>query len=84
MPQVALAERKERAGRLRAAGQRALDHFLAGRVGRDERVLVERGGTGRTEGFAPFRVEGAELAVGSVIAARSDRVADATLCGRAL
>jgi threonylcarbamoyladenosine tRNA methylthiotransferase MtaB len=84
MPQVAMAERKERAARLRAAGERALDRFLAGRLGRVEQVLVERGGMGRTEAFAPFRIEAGELPVGSVVAARGDRVADAALWGRAL
>jgi threonylcarbamoyladenosine tRNA methylthiotransferase MtaB len=84
MPQVPREQRKERAARLRAAGERALAGYLAGRVGRVERVLVERGGMGRTEAFAPFRIEGAPPPVGSVIAVRADRVADATLFGPAL
>jgi threonylcarbamoyladenosine tRNA methylthiotransferase MtaB len=84
MPQVAKAERRERAGRLRAAGERALNGFLAGRVGRIERILVERGGTGRTEAFAPFRIEGAGPPVGSVVTVRGDRIANAALTGPAL
>ena len=80
MPQVAREQCKERAGRLRAAGERALARYLAGRVGKVEQVLVERGGTGRTEAFAPFRIEGA-APVGSVIAVRGDRVANAELTG---
>jgi threonylcarbamoyladenosine tRNA methylthiotransferase MtaB len=84
MPQVAMAERKERAARLRAAGERALDRFLAGRLGRVEQVLVERGGMGRTAAFAPFRIEAGELPVGPVVAARVERVAAAALWGRAL
>lgn len=84
MPQVAREQRKERAARLRAAGERALAGYLAGRVGRVEQVLVERGGTARTEAFAPFRIEGVPLPVGRVVAVRGDRVADATLCGPAL
>jgi threonylcarbamoyladenosine tRNA methylthiotransferase MtaB len=84
MPQVPREQRKERAARLRAAGERALAGYLAGRVGRVEQVLVERGGTGRTEAFAPFRIEGTAPPVGSVIAVRADRVADATLVGPAL
>jgi threonylcarbamoyladenosine tRNA methylthiotransferase MtaB len=84
MPQVAREQRKERAARLRAAGERALAGYLAGRVGRVEQVLVERGGTARTEAFAPFRIEGVPPPVGRVVAVRGDRVADATLCGPAL
>jgi threonylcarbamoyladenosine tRNA methylthiotransferase MtaB len=84
MPQVAKAARKERAGRLRAAGERALARYLAGRVGRIEQVLVERGGTGHTEAFAPFRIKGAAPPLGSVVAVRADRVADAALIGPAL
>ena len=84
MPQVAKAARKERAGRLRAAGEQALVRYLAGRVGRIEQVLVERGGMGRTDAFAPFRIEGTAPPVGSVVAVRADRVADAALIGPAL
>jgi threonylcarbamoyladenosine tRNA methylthiotransferase MtaB len=84
MPQVAKDQRKERASRLRLAGGRALAGYLAGRVGKLEQVLVERGGTGRTEAFAPFRIEGTAPPVGSVIAVRSDRVAGATLTGPTL
>jgi threonylcarbamoyladenosine tRNA methylthiotransferase MtaB len=84
MPQVARAARKERAGRLRAAGERALARYLAGRVGRIEQVLVERGGMGRTEAFAPFRIEGTAPPVGSVVGVRADRLADAALIGPVL
>jgi threonylcarbamoyladenosine tRNA methylthiotransferase MtaB len=84
MPQVAGALRKERAARLRAAGEDALGRFLANRVGRVEQVLVERGGMGRTEAFAPFHIEGVMPAVGSVVAVRGDRVANAALAGPAL
>src|SRR5690606_5504126 len=41
MPQVPVAARRERAARLRAAGDAALGRFLAGRVGRTVSVLVE-------------------------------------------
>jgi threonylcarbamoyladenosine tRNA methylthiotransferase MtaB len=84
MPQVAGAVRKDRAARLRAAGEDALGRFLANRVGRVEQVLVERGGMGRTEAFAPFHIEGVMPAVGSVVAVRGDRVANAALAGPAL
>ncbi|HEX5079518.1 MAG TPA: tRNA (N(6)-L-threonylcarbamoyladenosine(37)-C(2))-methylthiotransferase MtaB [Geminicoccaceae bacterium] len=80
MPQVAKEARRERAARLRAAGARALSRYLAGRLGRTERVLVERGG-GRTEGFAPFRIDGAAPPAGSIVAVRADRLAGAELAG---
>jgi hypothetical protein len=47
-------------------------------------VLVERGGSGRTEAFAPFRIEGTAQPTGSVVAVRADRIADAELTGPAL
>ena len=58
MPQVPAPLRKERARRLRAAGEDAAGRFLASRVGCMERVAVEREGIGRTEQFAPARLEG--------------------------
>ena len=66
MPQVDGAVRRERAGRLRAAGLAVAWRFHAGMVGADVAVVVERGARGHTEVFAPVRLrEGA--AVGSLI-----------------
>jgi threonylcarbamoyladenosine tRNA methylthiotransferase MtaB len=67
MPQVALAVRKERAARLRAAGERALERYLRSQLGRRQRVLVERGGVGRTEGFAAFRFTDGAPAPGALV-----------------
>jgi threonylcarbamoyladenosine tRNA methylthiotransferase MtaB len=58
MPQVPRAEVKERAARLRAAGEKALARYLAAQVGCTHRVLAERGGVGRTEGHALVRFAG--------------------------
>ena len=52
MPQVRGPEIKERAARLRAVGDLALDAHLAGQVGRVHRVLTEGSRVGRTESFA--------------------------------
>ena len=52
MPQVRGAEIKERAARLRAAGEAALGRHLEAQVGRRHRVLTEGIRMGRTEGFA--------------------------------
>ena len=59
MPQVARQESKDRASRLRAAGQRALGRHLDSEIGAVRSVLIERDGFGRTEYFAPVLVDGA-------------------------
>ncbi|GJD80361.1 tRNA (N(6)-L-threonylcarbamoyladenosine(37)-C(2))-methylthiotransferase MtaB [Methylobacterium gregans] len=56
MPPVAPEAIRARAARLREAGAAALLRHLDGEVGRTHRVLAERGGTGRTEGFTPVRL----------------------------
>ncbi|MDF1587145.1 tRNA (N(6)-L-threonylcarbamoyladenosine(37)-C(2))-methylthiotransferase MtaB [Marinimicrococcus flavescens] len=66
MPQVAKDVRKERAGRLRAAGEAALDAFLAGQLGQRRRALIERSGTGHTDHFAPLRVLGEVPPAGTI------------------
>ncbi|MEQ9812772.1 MAG: tRNA (N(6)-L-threonylcarbamoyladenosine(37)-C(2))-methylthiotransferase MtaB [Azospirillaceae bacterium] len=57
--------RKERAARLRAAGDRALARFLDAQAGTVRRVLVERGREGHTEHFARASIDRA-LAPGSI------------------
>ncbi len=54
MPQVPVPLRRERATRLRAAGDAALARFLARRVGGEAEALVETPGRGRTEHYAPI------------------------------
>ncbi|MBP7337307.1 MAG: tRNA (N(6)-L-threonylcarbamoyladenosine(37)-C(2))-methylthiotransferase MtaB [Niveispirillum sp.] len=56
MPQVAGPIRKERAARLRAAGEAQVTRYLASQVGRSANVLIERKGLGRNEGFAEVAV----------------------------
>jgi threonylcarbamoyladenosine tRNA methylthiotransferase MtaB len=51
MPQVRREAVKERAARLRAAGDRAYARHLASLIGTRQSVLIERDGIGRTEGF---------------------------------
>jgi threonylcarbamoyladenosine tRNA methylthiotransferase MtaB len=55
MPQVARDVVKDRARRLREAGEAALKRHLQAEVGARRRVLVETGQLGRTEGFTPVR-----------------------------
>jgi threonylcarbamoyladenosine tRNA methylthiotransferase MtaB len=68
MPQLDRSLVKERAARLRAKGAEAFADHLAAEHGSVRRVLVERGGLGRTEHFTP-----AEIGAGSpgeIVAAR--------------
>jgi threonylcarbamoyladenosine tRNA methylthiotransferase MtaB len=55
MPQVARDVVKDRAARLRQAGEQALARHLAGEIGATRRVLAETETLGRTEGFTPLR-----------------------------
>ena len=56
MPQVKGDVIKDRAKRLRDAGDKALKRHLERLVGTGQEVLVERGGIGRTPCFTPMRV----------------------------
>ena len=56
MPAVPATLRRDRAARLRAAGQRQAAAFHASQVGTEANVLAERGGAGHTEHFAPVRI----------------------------
>ncbi|MEO8668014.1 MAG: radical SAM protein, partial [Bauldia sp.] len=67
MPQLDRALVRERAGRLRSAGNDAYARHLAGERGATRRVLVERGGIGRTEHFTPVAWTGAP---GTIVNAR--------------
>ena len=84
MPQVPKAVRHERAARLRTAGARATAAFLERQIGRRARILVERDGCGRSETFAPFRVEGDGAAPppGEIVTARATHVDGGVIVGR--
>ena len=51
MPQLERSVIKQRAARLREAGEKAYRNHLDSLVGSRQRVLIEQGGIGRTEGF---------------------------------
>jgi threonylcarbamoyladenosine tRNA methylthiotransferase MtaB len=55
MPQVAAAEVKDRAARLRRSGSAALRRHLNAQIGKSLSVLVERGGIARSADFTPVR-----------------------------
>ncbi|MBR0716988.1 tRNA (N(6)-L-threonylcarbamoyladenosine(37)-C(2))-methylthiotransferase MtaB [Bradyrhizobium liaoningense] len=68
MPQVAGAVIKERARRLRAAGEAALQKRLQAEIGATRQVLIESDRQGRTEHYLPVAVAGE--CVGSVVPLR--------------
>ncbi|WP_371130378.1 tRNA (N(6)-L-threonylcarbamoyladenosine(37)-C(2))-methylthiotransferase MtaB [Phenylobacterium sp.] len=67
MPQLQRPVIKDRAARLRAAGEAALARHLARQVGRTVTGLVERDGVARAEDFTEIAFTG-EAAVGSIVA----------------
>src|ERR1700688_570733 len=58
MPQVKGNEIRERAKRLRAAGEAALQKRLASEIGAAREVLIESATQGRTEHFIPVAING--------------------------
>ncbi|HUO90771.1 MAG TPA: tRNA (N(6)-L-threonylcarbamoyladenosine(37)-C(2))-methylthiotransferase MtaB [Rhizomicrobium sp.] len=78
MPRPDTAVARERAARLRTKGERAMAARLARLVGSTRMLLVERGGIGRTECFAPARIAAAP---GTFVAARLTGVEGAQLLG---
>jgi threonylcarbamoyladenosine tRNA methylthiotransferase MtaB len=56
MPQVPRELARERAGRLRQAGEAALKRHLDRQIGRRLQLLMERGGKGRAQDFTGVRV----------------------------
>ena len=58
MPQVSGEQVKERARRLRATGEAALQRRLASEIGATRRVLIESARQGRTEHFMPVAISG--------------------------
>jgi threonylcarbamoyladenosine tRNA methylthiotransferase MtaB len=57
MPQLDRGLIKQRARRLREAGDAALGRHLAAQVGVSRRVLAESAALGRTEQFIPVRLK---------------------------
>jgi threonylcarbamoyladenosine tRNA methylthiotransferase MtaB len=58
MPQLSGEQVKERARRLRATGEAALQRRLASEIGATRQVLVESARQGRTEHFMPVAISG--------------------------
>jgi threonylcarbamoyladenosine tRNA methylthiotransferase MtaB len=83
MPAVPVAVRRERAARLRRAGEENARRFLASQVGQTVAVLTETADTGHSEHFATVRFL-TPMAPGQLIAARVIGVADQALLGDAV
>ncbi len=64
--QVPVPERKERAARLRAQGEKQLQKFLRSHTNKKRQVIVEKGNIGRTEHFAEVRLD-QECEAGSLV-----------------
>lgn len=58
MPQVKSPIRKERAARLRAAGEARVQAFLQSQIGTRHTILMEQNNVGRTPHFAPVKLDG--------------------------
>lgn len=54
---VDVPERKERAARLRALGEKQLSSLLERNVGKTHNAIVEKGGVARTENFLPVKLD---------------------------
>jgi threonylcarbamoyladenosine tRNA methylthiotransferase MtaB len=81
MPQVAAPVIKERARRLREAAARRRAAWLESLVGTRQSVLVERGGMGHAENFAPLRVSLGTGAVGQIVEMDIRKVESGVLAG---
>lgn len=75
MPQVFPEVRKERAARLREAGEKQLTKFLKFHVKQDRQVIVEKDNFGHTEHFAPVRLD-RTLEAGALVSVSTVSVVD--------
>jgi threonylcarbamoyladenosine tRNA methylthiotransferase MtaB len=83
MPQVDGPTVRERAARLRAVGAGRVAAHLAAMQGRRVRLLMERPGLGRTEGFAQTRLPVGGHAPGAIVPARITGCDEGTLLAEA-
>ncbi len=80
MPQLKAETIKERAKKLRQYGAQAKTHWLTSRIGKTEKILIEKNGFGRTESFAPVHCDKTHQA-GTILPMRIKAVQDDTLIG---
>jgi threonylcarbamoyladenosine tRNA methylthiotransferase MtaB len=82
MPAVPKPERRDRAARLRAMGQRSAQRFFSTQQGQLVSLLVEAGDRGHSEHFAPVRLSVA-CEPGRLLAARVTGATDDGLLAEA-
>ncbi len=82
MPQVAGAEIRNRAARLRTAGKNAAGDYLASCVGKTSLVLTEGPRMGRTETFAEVHFS-SDQTEGAIVRTRLTSIRDEVLTGEA-
>ncbi len=73
--------RKERAARLRALGEKQVEKFLRAQVGKTHQVIVEKNNIGRTENFAPVKLE-KDCALGSLVDVKIHAMDEGKLIGK--
>ena len=81
MPQLSGDVVRDRAARLRAAGEAAASRHLAAQVGRDHAVLMESPRMGRTAQFAEVHLD-ADATEGAIVQARVTAASDGRLHAR--
>jgi threonylcarbamoyladenosine tRNA methylthiotransferase MtaB len=65
--QIPMATKKERAGRLRALGERLKREFMAAQAGRRTEVLVEKDNRGYTDNYIEIKIPGPEIAPNTIV-----------------
>lgn len=83
MPQVAKEVRKERAGKLRAAGERRLAAYLQSQIGATAQIIVEKERLGRSEHFAMVELD-VDCVPGGVVSAQITSANDNSLHGKVM
>jgi threonylcarbamoyladenosine tRNA methylthiotransferase MtaB len=83
MPRVPKPVRRERAARLRAAGQEAAFRFFSGQIGRTVTLLTETDRSGHSEHFAPVHLASAAIP-GRLVEARVTAATPDTLMAEAV
>lgn len=80
MPQVPMAVRKERASRLRQAGEEQLQRFLQSKVGGVQKAVVEKEDIARGEDFSEIRLSSVAQ-MGEIVSVKLTGMEDGKLVG---
>lgn len=81
MPQVEKQVRKERAAKLREAGERQMQFYLTSQIGKTVQLVMEKPRIGRSEGFALVELD-TDCEVGSLVEVEVVQVHAERLMGR--